>query len=404
MSTDPTPLEQRLLDTLHDRAAEAERLRGTTGSDPLGLDAVRGRAGAIRRRRRATVAAAVGTLAAAAVVPVALLALQSGERTAAPDPAATVPTTGATYLTGDVLHRADGTTRALPGAPGAGFDQAVELDGYLITARSRDDGTRLIAITPPDGVATDLFEGGIEAAGPFVLDSDRDRILFQTGPEGRTVQEFRVTGDGAATTILGTVPAYSSLDVVLPGDAAALAITDGSTGALRYFVDGSLTEVGPESPAAGLLGYTDVEGDLATGVVISPDDPNAYCGRWLDLAAPEGSPDATVLLDCEHRLERIAPDGAHVSAVGIETDGPGAAALTVLDRTGAEVTRYDPDGDRFVADAVWSDAEHLLVLTGDVVGAAWQVERLALDGSVEVLAGPAAGTAGGTDAPFALQD
>jgi hypothetical protein len=341
---------------------------------PLTFDNVRGKAMTIRRNRR--IAVATGVLAAAAVVvPIAVIAgnglgdsNQNSDPVTSPSPTPTEAPLGAigvSYLEGQTWRRADGTTVEL----GTRYDGGTELGDDLLAVRN-SNGRLTVDVVDTEGSVSESFR----TLSYPVANADRTMIAY-AALDGTLVTRW---ADGQATMADGLVDGYSVTAVTGGSDC-----TEGGEGCRVFvnrddlqapaFVDsgGSGLEVIPRA-----VRVNDVSRDGRVALQLSYSDTGS-CSAVRD--GPKG---VAVFETCVATLFAFSPDAAYLSGGDSYLDGIGLGYLTIRDAgTGEELARFEPQGQGFVRDSVWEDAEHLLVNTFEQ--GEWRIYRFGVDGTSE---------------------
>lgn len=394
--------ERALADALRAQAAEV-------GLQPASFEAVRGRAGAIRRRR------AIGTgvglaLAAAIIAPATWLALgPSGlseppiaenpsleptpteEATQNPEPehlfTSQVPQGEAprvAYIQGRTLHRPDGSTVEL--LQGSYLDVAT-LGDQTFAIRYGDDGVNLLYVFDGAGNASEPYEGVNSvvklADGSAVGWIDGDGEVWTYGETG-SFSLGKAKPDSTAVAMVGRGPCDGSEE----GSACGLFYNQpGEAGPMN------ISEAGPISVDGGWIKLADAtETSLLAGQTSYTDDSS--CHQVLD---ENREP---VFETCERVPFQFSPGETYLSANPTSyLDGFASPGLTMMDLTGKDLAWWTnddaPDGQ---ADSlyshVWEDREHVLAVSTGPTG--WHVLRLGVDGSIEKVLGPVV-----TDDPYA---
>ncbi|WP_372728015.1 hypothetical protein [Nocardioides sp.] len=354
---------------------------------PLSFDDVRGRAARIQRTRRIKAAAAVAA-AVAIIVPVGMFAGQGLNRTeqippasqgpsespsptpaVQPDPgphqldvdAAQGPGAAVPYLDRRLLVRPDGTTRGLSDT----YQQFVLV------------GDEIVALRYEQG---DPFLDVIGADGDIVR-----TVAGVTGLAGNGSQAVWSTANG---DLVGWEDGTDSL-LATPGGEVAVAAVVGDLRSPDFAVyfnrgygESPMVTVGGE-PAQAVtedsIVLTDADARRRTALRVSSSDAGSCSGVH--------EPGTGLLWEsCDYSLTTFSPDGRYVLAPPAYLDGLGYGTLAVLDAsTGDLVTTYEIDGG-FISSATWEDSSHPLVVTHTDEG--WNMLRLGLDGSIELVADP----------------
>lgn len=402
MNANDNNLRDELGRSLHQ---QADHIGGT----PISFEQVKHTAGRIRRRRAITASAAVAA-AVAIIVPTAMftanlgpdaapdkppVATQSSDPTPT-DPTPTDPATTAVPLPDEIPHvgwfkrstmeivMPDGSLDALDRAD---YDQFAVIGETLLASRPDGNGNGFLDVIV-DGEVTETLETNgtlvVSADGTIAAWADRDGMVFAQYAGGSTWEADRVgfggdggyyptavSGNGSCkeTDVVGEGVGGCTVYVAQGGEASGLALNSHGNG---------------EMPP-GLASVRDVwwSADRSRGLLSglregSPEgvaNPDPWCSVLVDPAD-----NREVLEDCTKRLETISPDGRHVLAVDIDSDGYGPLTYYVIDTTtGKVVTTVEDRGTLF--NAVWEDDGHVLFLT--VRDGMWSVIRVGLDGSVE---------------------
>lgn len=388
--------EQALADALRAQAAEV-------GLQPASFEAVRGRAGTIRRRR--AVGAGIGlALAAAIIAPVGwTVAGPNGSREVPPateapsqvptpsedpegveEPGGTyaftsdVPTGEAprvSYIEGRTLRRPDGTT--VPLLKGEYLDLAT-LGDRAFAIRSVN-GNNDLYIFDRLGNAGEPFEGVDSvvsmADGTSVAWIDGSGEVWTYGETGR----FRI---GQAQP--------GSLAVALVGQSPCDGSEEGGGCGVFYNQPGedvpmNMSEAGPIPVDGGWIKLADAASmKYLAGQTSYTDDSS--CHQMVDESRE------VVFETCEHVLFQFSPNDTYLSANPTSyLDGFAAPGLTILDTAGKEVATWtnmnQPQDDvESLYTHVWEDDEHVLAVSTGPKG--WHVLRLGVDGSIEKVLGP----------------
>lgn len=376
-------------DDLAVRLGEALRGRVDQLADaPLTFRDVQGRARRIRRNRR--LAATAGIAAALAVmVPTAMLAGGTFQRSQEQLPATVVPSptpiaepvelspdapAGAApsiaWTEGHRVHLPDGTTLITDREYRGVYLVTGSVLGYWI---DQDNGDTFL-----DDLAAD---GSVSSSTPIrtqVATNDDRSVLARVTTDGR----LEVGTDGA---VIGLA---SDLDRALPVSVeGAHGCPDGCA---VWFVHatarGGAGRVGPDGvvtrPLPDVVTISDVYDDRLVAAMTSVDE--------LQPGSCSGVFDGTRALwnTCDHSLEGFSPDGRYLTATDAYLDGAGSSHLALLDAaTGDRLVEFD-SGDGFVVDRVWEDASHVLVVHHSYADGLWRLFRVGLDGSVERVAEP----------------
>lgn len=375
--------------------------RGDALTDaPLTFDAVAGRARRIRRRQRRTAVLGVAAAVAALAVPAALVAPEVTDRPA-PTPATRTPSPPVLddplvpYVRDDALLRPDGGRTALP--DGDWQDVALLADGRMILTRSTDDGD--LEAVSVDGDRDGEIGGPSPLSGRVVTDAPGDAAAW-TRPDGSVVV---LGSDGAVTDLPGA--RLSGVELANPTVVALLGDTCGEvrTGddcrvVLQGMLpDGTVTNLvsrhpdamaQPFVPALGSVSDVSADGRFVAGQ-ISVTDEGGCSGLW----SVERS--AMLWRDCNLNRMEFAPDGRHLYAVDVRSDGygPTKGYVVGVDDDIVDAT-LDPDGT--ILDVAWETNGSLLAVV-DREGVGTFLVRLTLDGDEEDLVGPLPGGELGPD-------
>lgn len=413
------PDERALSDALN-RKADA------VGETMSSFDAVRTRAGSVRRRRR--LVAGAGLAAAAAIlVPIAIVASDGQGDTDIDTIVAT------TTPSGDPTSRSTTAPLTTPTAPAkAPFDAAelpVGAPPAIDWADGRDihraDGTIAEDALPPDtkqfstwgsGWLAVIDDGSVKEDG-----TSGDRIVWPV-PEGYAAATPVTLGEvvGDVTTSAGggtaawvkpdgtvqvldadfqvvTLPSISSPDV-----SGAVAVTGEDCQETAANAPGCTVFVNTGIwPDAGVWlstsrGFAE-RYDEGT-VLMDTWTPGAYAVTTdVDELEPSAcsavrNPDtlSTVWETCDYRLLSFSPDGSHLLAVGSLIDNFGDRQVALLDASDgtvvAEVESTDPKDLTPAQQLVWEDDSHVLIVTA--TDRHYAVVRLGLDGSMEYAVPP----------------
>jgi hypothetical protein len=399
--------EQRLGDALRCRADSTE-------PHLLSFDDVTSRAGSIRRRRIAT-----GVVAAAAVVavvvPTAMVATGSTDRS---DPgfATNTPTPAVTQ---DVTLDPSPTDPVTP----TGRHQDVSVLGDLPTGAAPKILVRIGSqVLLPDGTRVEVGSDAVHSAlvdGRVVTlerDGDGNGTFVVRDTSGSVeVQEpadidgaLSVTPDRTAAAYVGTdgrIHTWSEADGDLTFSAPLKHVQLGPL----LGSGGSCKEQAPEgggctvfySTADGHARYATSHGidDQVPGfVMVNSAHEERLAGQTESLPAGSCSEirrsmgTTSLLRTCDFLLETFSPDGLYVTGGPAYGDGLGPASVDVLDAaTGKSLLTISAAGEpgvpSYIPQLGWEDDSHLLASVFD--GKAWRLVRIGLDGSAELAdAGP----------------
>lgn len=360
-------------DTLEERLTRSldRQVAGLTDA-PFGIADVRGRARSIRNRRRGVAAGVVAAVVAVAL-PTALLAGPGDDRTDGVDPATPTPTR-ATALHDGVVTLSDGREVAAP------YDDVTEL-------ATLTDG-RIVLMLPRRAVVLD--ESGAEQASYPVLVND-----LTTGDEGRTVgwigadRRVQVLESGQeAPTALARVPRdVYAVEVIRGYDCAEGLCTawvgDGTRVTQYVDLDGSSPVTADTLPFERVWDVSSTGELWAVELPSGPDEQHGCSALWHAVESQ------IVAETCETSELSFSPDDQHL--LGLVGDNNMYGEATVLDADLRPVLTYEPDDDQAISQAVWADATRLDVSVVDPDTSAWSLVRVGVDGSTEVLDGPAPG-------------
>ncbi|WP_435746744.1 hypothetical protein [Nocardioides sp. SYSU DS0663] len=360
--------EERLGQALHERA-------DLVADSPLTLDDVRGAARRIRRRRRAAVAGAA--LAALAVlVPVGLSVFDGPER--AVEPAApVVEPAPPSYVQDGVVHLLDGTEVPLAGV-GEVRSYAPLGEGYVA------EGTRRGASVVSLHDSTGALEATWPASSSLVVDGDGVHAAW-LHPSGEAALL-----DGSTGTV-ERLPPVDGADLHprgivgdCPEDCGVVVSESGAPGWGPTYLtstDGTVTPYLTEIPLVLAVAPDD---SLVAGVDrAAPDDIHVCTGVWVTGAA------GSLWEGCEDNVFEFSPGATHVATTFAEGLGPRELRLRDA-RTGAVL--HDLGLVESVAGFAWEDEEHVLAVVQRRAAGGHTLERIGVDGTVEVVAGPAEGT------------
>lgn len=335
---------------------------------PLTLADVKSTARTIRRRRRSA-GAGVAALVAAVLLP---LGLGFGDDTAVvPAPQPDVAPAG--WLTDATLHLLDGTEVRLDGI--AEVRAWAPLGEGYVAAGTRE-GAEVVSLHDADG----SLETTWPATGPteFVVDDDGRHAAWVL-PTGEPVLLDGASGEieRLPSAGLGRRPRPVAIAGACP-DECGVVLADGSGTAYLVPVGGTAEPFLPEVPQVRALSPDD---SLAAGLVgPAPDDIHSCGGVW---SAGSGQ---AAWEDCHDNRYLFSPDGRYVATTFAEGLGPNSLRLKDA-ATGVllhEMRRVD-----WMPEHVWVDDEHVLVNVQR--GTEWSLVRIGVDGTEEVLAGPAPG-------------
>jgi hypothetical protein len=361
----------------------------------FGLEAVKGRAGRIRRNRR--IAAGVAVAAGIAVVVPTAMSVGGALRTddgidPAPDP---TPTHVAhTTLTLDGLQRGDDPQIeyftpdgvVLPGRGLRPLDAS-----YQALVPSEADGGWIAM--EPDGQGIRYFtedfepQGGSSATQSFVTTPDRAWVAWVTPEPGAQTLVLHSTTDSDR----GMVRDLPELQVAVPvgfvaEDRVVFETTD-QRGTTEVFVaepDGSTTEL------SGYVGAMDANPNNGLiAVQVKVNDDASGCFGVVDPAVSLSEP---IWETCNHSLGGFSPDGRLVMASSPYQSGIGPTSIDVLDaRTGELVAEFSQTRTTQIAlvQPSWESPESIVAIALD--GPMVAMVRLGVDGSLATIADPVEG-------------
>lgn len=383
-----------------------ETLRGRVdqmADAPLTLRDVQGRARRIRRNRR--LAATAGVAAALAVmVPTAMLAGGSFQRSQEQLPATVVPSP--TPIAEPVELSPDAPAGAGPTIAWTEGRRVHLPDGTTLTTDREYRGVHLVTgsvlgqwIDPNNG---DTFLDDLAADGSV---SSSTPIHTQVATNADRSALARVTADGhlEVGTDGAIIALASGMDRALPMSVeGANGCPDGCAVWFNYATArGGAGRVGPDGavtrPLPDVITVSDVYDDRLVAAMTSVNE--------LEPGSCSGVFDGTRALwdTCDYSLEDFSPDGRYLTATDAYLDGPGSSHLAILDAaTGDRLVEFD-SGDGFVVNRVWEDASHVLVVHHSYADGRWRLFRVGLDGSVERVAEPVKAPDYGLS-PFGLGD
>ena len=368
------------------------------------LDAVRGRAGAIRRRRRAT--AAAGVLAAAAVlVPTGLVAggvldggaererdlvagREPGGREQVFTPAGEVEVDGFDDLPDGDPARVPYVSREGLVLPGVGPVDGVRMpqQAYAVSAGFLGtgilDGQAFLTVLDADGTPGEevpLVAAQLVAA-PAPL--EQAAWIEPLGDDQRVVLADTAGADPTTEVASWTVPGTQRVELIGVGPQGVVAEVEGDEEGRTEPV---VFAPGSEEPVAvdglvGVAGVDPVTGRLAGTTSVSDD------GSCSAVTGPEGG--EPVWETCDWTLQGFSPDGRWISATQPYRSGYGDTVRATLDGATGDVqaswrSTRDPELQVTFSGYAWeSEDDQLAVL---VQGLAGVVVRLSPDGAVEVV-------------------
>ena len=293
---------------------------------------------------------------------------------------------GATYLQGRTVHLVDGGTVELPADP-TGYAGAWQIGDDVFAVTGARGATTQVRRVDTSGEPVASYS----AASDVVVDDARTAIAWIT----RDSQLRVVSADGDAIVATGLSPgevvptAMTGGAACVTGGSACHVYTTFSEAAAGLDIDASGTQHRLPSDAAVVHGAGD-------GLVTArtPGGARGPCDLLYDVAER-----AALLTRCDLGLRQIAPGGGTVAAIPVgnervrsvdilrpdeRTRGGGIGPIDAGLEAG--VNHYAPK-DGYVTSMAWQDADHLLVAVHVEAGS--QVVRLGIDGSQDVVAGPA---------------
>lgn len=392
--------------TGHDDLTERLRdeLSGTVEDitdGPITMDAVRDRAGRIRRRRATAVGIGATAVAIAVGIPFALSqgALPPGSSPQDPAKQISEPLDEPVLLTADApegdppeLPYIDGETLITPGGAETrlswSYNAFAPVGDEFLTVRQGDPGTFLdvldsngevVDTTEINDVAVSSPDGSIAAWGTpdgdvVVRHDGRTRIV---GSLPQPVQPVEVVGSGSCEADDDCRIYYNE-----PGAENPPGVMD---------ADGTTQELGGDLRTASAVSSREMVGGLTTDPNAAPESET--CSAIVDMRTGEPNFETCSLAFFAPR-SGFSPSGDLVVAEEVDPDGAGPAAVSLLDSTDGTVfaevrvpqSEQEPVGR--IIDTVWEDDEHLLVKTeASTDGAEYRytVFRVGLDGSAERL-------------------
>lgn len=402
-------LTDRLRDDLRDTVEHI-----TDG--PVTMDAVRARAGRIRRRR----AAAVGIAAAAAAVAVAIpftlgqVGLLSGDSTQDPPEQFADPLDEPVLLTSDLdegeppeLPYINDETLTTPDGEEihlfATYDSFAPVGDEYLAVRQGDPGT-FLDVLDASGNVVDSSE-----INDVAVSSADGTIAAWGTPDGELVVRH-----GGRTRTVGTLPRP-----VQPVEVVGAESCEAQDDCRIYY-----NELGRQNPPGVMAAdgsSSDVGFGLRTASTVSPE--GMVAGLTTDPDADPGTETCSAIVDVEAGEETFrscslaffaprsgfSPSGTSVVSEEVDADGANPEAVSVLDPAdGAviaevRVPAWAQQSVGRIVDTVWEDDEHLLVKTEvptDEGGYRYIVFRVGLDGSAERLL--VSGPGGGGTQPWVL--
>jgi len=382
----------------------------TTRSDAmsgssLGLADVQGRARSIRRRRTATAVAGVAAAVALIVPTVALASHSNGKpHDAPPASQGTSPTQTATddgsqppagvldvrdlptgdapqvdYVTGKVLHLADGSTTDI-GTQYPVRSFAVLKDGSRVWQTADDQGNAYVEVEDADGtfqepVASDfgLSVSHSHDAAAWAT-QDGQVMVFTAGASAprrlgdpvSAPQGLRMGPFGADDCVQDYCSVF--VNVSSNNEQRPWEVADYAT---RPFTDGNMKTVA--DLAGGIfVGYTKIT-DFGSCSVL-----------W-------GGGEFQGFDTCKHTLTSISPDGSLVLGTPAYPDGFGATDLAMYGIHGDLLFQRQSEqkSQASFQPPVWEDDSH--VLASFYQDGKWSLVRIASDGTMEYAVPPAAG-------------
>lgn len=395
-----------LSEALHERAE-------TLQDAPVTLDAVRDRAGGIRRRRRVT--AGVGALAVLAVLaPVGVATLGGGDGEdvpaasdatgpVAPDPVGRVEFTGrglgqgaapeVPYVDGD-QRVVVGQSSVSPRGVAQPFDAAPLPDG-LVVAGADAQGRWTVAVLGGEGSTA-------PAPVPDAVASSAERQQVAWVQGDQDAQEVRVAGTGSVEEVEAARGLALPIEdgdptgwrpVGIGPDGVVLEDVEGARGSVVLADPGGGVRAVPGLLRAG--GVDEASGRIA-GLTSASDDGSC--------SAVVGTDGSTAWETCDYTLLGFSPDGRWVLATLPYRSGFGDTTTAVLDaETGelqAEWRAADPEQSATWISRRWEDEDTFVAVV--VAGNEVSLVRFDVDGSTEYAAGPVTVADPTVDMPFVL--
>ena len=393
---DQDELQRQIGSTLRDQA-------GQVGGVGFGFDAVKARAGRIRRNRR--IAGGIAVAATLAVVaPTALAvggAFESGREIGpAPEPDPSPTRVVRTALTLDGVERGEAPAVEYFTPDGVVLpDQGLQrLDGsYQAVAPSETHGG-WIAVEP-DGQGIRYFskdfepQGGSDATLTFVTTPDRGWLAWVVPESVASASSARwraqtlvlhsaTDPDGFRSWDLPDLPIATPVGFVAEDRVVYEASwPDGETGIFIAEPDGSSTQV---PGYVGALSAHATTGLLA--VQTKANEDASGCFGVVDVAVSLEEP---VWETCEHSLGAFSPDGRWVMASSAYRSGLGPAYLDILDAQTGDVVaqfRQSRKGQIGLIQPVWESSASILSLAQD--GSLLRMIRMGIDGSLKEVLDP----------------
>ncbi|MDN4162453.1 hypothetical protein [Nocardioides abyssi] len=370
--TDHTP------DATRQRLEQGLRSRADLLTEaPLTLADVRTTARSIRRRRRAAAAGVAAAVLAVVAVPVGLGLAGTTDREVqpAPAPSPTAPAPG--YLEDGTVHHLDGTDVALGGVQGVRAWAPLG-PGYVADATRQ--GGRVVSFHDADGSLETTWPAPTTRS--FVVDGDGRHAAWVL-PSGEPVLLDGTTGELARLAPVAGARSPEAVGVLgtCPDDCGVVVADRGGRGPGATYlvpVDGTARPFLPEVPQVVALSPDD---SLAAGLVgPAPDDIHSCGGVW---STGSGQ---TAWEDCSDNLYLFSPGSRYVATTFAEGLGPNS--LRIKDAA-TGVLLHEMSLVDWMPGHVWVDDEHVLVNVQR--GTDWSLVRIGVDGTEEVLAGPAPG-------------
>ncbi|MEZ5091409.1 hypothetical protein [Nocardioides sp.] len=289
---------------------------------------------------------------------------------------ATLTYTG-TLATGGTIHGTDGSTTPLPAGSLTQF--AALGDGWVADVVDPDTGEEMVFVLKADGSHGTPYavEGGLAVShgGNVVAWTGVDGTVYTAHAETDEILTMPKVPQGAGT--------YRTVGVTSEDCKEGRSSDAGCT---VYVNSGgkvyAVTSHGIVDQLPKMLAATTSEGPLLGGMYSVSEDPAGSCSRMLQGWRK------TLWRTCDHTLDVIAPDAAHLVGLPAYLDGFGPKTLAILSMEDGSVVRSWSGTARSATyfDQVWEDDAHLLVRTFQ--GRRWAVVRVGVDGSLEYAVAP----------------
>ncbi|MEU4418957.1 hypothetical protein, partial [Nocardia salmonicida] len=248
----------------------------------------------------------------------------------------------------------------------ADYDQLAVIGDLVLASRPDGEGNGFLDVIEGSEVIETLETNGrlvVSADGSTAAWADRDGMVFAQYAGGSTWEPGRVEfgGDGGyypdavssngsckETDVVGDGVGGCTVYVSQGGEASGLALNSHGNGEMPPGIAAVRDAWWSADRSRGLLSA------LREGSPEGVANPDPWCGVLVDPAD-----NREVLEDCTKRFETISPDGRHVLAVDIDSDGLGPLSYYVVDTaTGATVATVKDQGT--LMHAVWEDDSHIL--------------------------------------------